>query len=770
MKVSIKKLVYNNSMYKKLVIYFSIIIFVSVILLSGLLYYNYSRSTIKIYSSLNHKLLSQISYSSVYMDDMAKNFCKSLYLDNTVKAFLYSKENDIIITGNAIRTTQALTVPNAYIHSVYVYNSNLDLFFSTKNGGFYNSSEFYDPEIANLIKQRAPSLSPIPRKISSDSVYTYIMYDSFKEKTNTIILNVNTDWLKETIQSLQTKSDLKDSSILVLNQDGIIINHSKSNMFMQNYSDESYLNKVLSTTDYGTFIDYIDNTKHMISFVGSDDLNWKFVSLVPYELVFNTYKKIKSITALFCIFVLLLGYIFTRFASKKLYNPIKNLISGLESNSNFSYSNYESGDEIAFLSTSLNKICTKANQLKKNTYLKSLLGITNYLMEQDNNIPETVSITINPNKCMSLFILKLDHQKQFLDQTDEKQRTSCNCAIIEIIKNTISPYFTHEIIDSGYDHFAVIINIEKPNEEELKRVYIIIIESIQNLVSKELKMSLSATYGYIINDITSLQSLYHDVLDASMYRIKLGYQSIISTDILDSILTTNVNLEYSSSEEIKLLNSLKLGKLEEATKAYYNIINVISEYSYDCIISSIIYLNFNIYNTLASIKTINEINYLNEYKKFFENLWNHETLDDINMEFIHFMKLIISNINKPKKSKSNIVINNMLSIMNEKYSDKNLCLNYIADQLDMSPIYIGRLFKSSTKKSVSKYIMDLRMDNMKQLLDTSQLSLTEILDQSGIENNNYFYTIFKKYFGVSLSQYKSTLSKERIERLISSEE
>lgn len=51
-----------------------------------------------------------------------------------------------------------------------------------------------------------------------------------------------------------------------------------------------------------------------------------------------------------------------------------------------------------------------------------------------------------------------------------------------------------------------------------------------------------------------------------------------------------------------------------------------------------------------------------------------------------------------------MIVNNIIAIINEKYFDKNLCLNCIADTLMMSSIYIGRIFKDIQGKSVAEYI------------------------------------------------------------------
>lgn len=93
-------------------------------------------------------------------------------------------------------------------------------------------------------------------------------------------------------------------------------------------------------------------------------------------------------------------------------------------------------------------------------------------------------------------------------------------------------------------------------------------------------------------------------------------------------------------------------------------------------------------------------------------------------------------------------------MIKENCSDKNLSLNSLSQMVDKSPAYIGRLFKEKTNRSVSEYILFVRMEKLRELLDTTTQPVNVLLDQVGLEKNNYFYTLFKKHFGVPLSSYK----------------
>ena len=87
------------------------------------------------------------------------------------------------------------------------------------------------------------------------------------------------------------------------------------------------------------------------------------------------------------------------------------------------------------------------------------------------------------------------------------------------------------------------------------------------------------------------------------------------------------------------------------------------------------------------------------------------------------------------------------------YTDPNISVESIALELKMSSVYLGRVFKQSTSTSVADYILGLRMNYAKELL-TTESSINDIAVKTGILNANYFYTKFKKLYGMTPIEFK----------------
>lgn len=90
----------------------------------------------------------------------------------------------------------------------------------------------------------------------------------------------------------------------------------------------------------------------------------------------------------------------------------------------------------------------------------------------------------------------------------------------------------------------------------------------------------------------------------------------------------------------------------------------------------------------------------------------------------------------------------------EQQLQENITLEIIADQMKLTPNYLGTLFFKQTKKHFRDYLLEVRMERARELLLNSPLKIYEIAEQVGIQNQQYFCSVFTKYYGKSPSQFR----------------
>ena len=85
---------------------------------------------------------------------------------------------------------------------------------------------------------------------------------------------------------------------------------------------------------------------------------------------------------------------------------------------------------------------------------------------------------------------------------------------------------------------------------------------------------------------------------------------------------------------------------------------------------------------------------------------------------------------------------------------QDISLRSIAQACSCSESTVSHLFKCYTNKSVKQYIIDYRLQKAKNFLQKSDLSVSDIALLTGFTNANYFSIAFRKYCGLSPTEYK----------------
>lgn len=775
-KMSLLKNNKNRSIYTQIVLFYTVSLSILILILSISLYISYAKSSYDNYRKNDEKVLSQITYSATYMNDLAKDFCLTAYTDTEVINLLYSDKLDYFVMGNSLKGLRNQVSSHPYIHSVTVYNSKLNNYMSTVSS-FSNSHNLYDKSLIDIIENidsNSLKLKPIPRKIplynsstnSFSYVYTYLIFNNIKDSSDAnsvMAVNMNVEWLSETIDSLDLNT-VNNNNIFVINEDGIVINHNSSDMFLQDISSYSYINNILtSNKKTDSLITDIDNQRSILTYTTLDLTGWKFISITPYGSIVSTTRNILILTIFICLIIISIGILISVILSKKIYSPINTLVANLKEKMNYNNVSIKDTSEMNFLSNTFSTIITKMDYLDqiernsfqsaKNNYLLSLLWDGSSALTSSRRYRH-IALNIDFEESLFLFMFKIDNYHEFLSNNSQNDRLLLKFAIDNIASEILSQTYKNELINMNNDKMVVLIQLKnnKVKDEVLYKELTPIINKIQEYLSDNFDLSLTTSLGYAIDNIDELYKVYDQVETLSMYRIIYGHKSILTPTIFNNI---NNDFKLFTKKQKMLVESLKLGNIKKAIDIYYDIINVITSYSHDNFIASLINLTFYIYNNFYTIIQNNYINLSFFFVEFLNNIESrYETIEEINKIFIHLFEDIILSIDNSNNNKSNKIVNNILAIIDQKYSDKNLCSQSIADLLKMSASYLRKLFKETTGKSISESIKHKRMQELKRLLDTTELNTDVILDKVGLEKSNYFYTTFKKYFGVSLSNYR----------------
>jgi transcriptional regulator GlxA family with amidase domain len=86
--------------------------------------------------------------------------------------------------------------------------------------------------------------------------------------------------------------------------------------------------------------------------------------------------------------------------------------------------------------------------------------------------------------------------------------------------------------------------------------------------------------------------------------------------------------------------------------------------------------------------------------------------------------------------------------------ESTLDMKQLLRQLPMSYSKFRKIFKQQTGESPNQYHLNLRLDKARELLNTTNLNVTEVAYNLGFESVFYFSKLFKKKNGISPKSYR----------------
>lgn len=158
----------------------------------------------------------------------------------------------------------------------------------------------------------------------------------------------------------------------------------------------------------------------------------------------------------------------------------------------------------------------------------------------------------------------------------------------------------------------------------------------------------------------------------------------------------------------------------------------------------------------------------------FENIERelNSTIDDFSQDvMISHIEVLLNYSNRfykrqfiTRKTVNNDLLTEMEELLNE-YFDKEETINnglptveYLAEQLNVSPRYLSDMLRSLTGQNAQQHIHGKLIEKAKEYLTATNLSVSEIAYRLGFEHSQSFNKLFKKKTNLTPIEYKQSFN------------
>ncbi len=363
---------------------------------------------------------------------------------------------------------------------------------------------------------------------------------------------------------------------------------------------------------------------------------------------------------------------------------------------------------------------------------------------------------IDPEAGLALILLRVNRFSEFCANHSKKDRDRILSSALRLAGNVAD---RRSIACVGVDfeqHLALVLNPPgAPGDEATREVLKSFALEIAESLARNLDIRLSATACLVRGDVRSLGDAYVRAVQASNYRFTLGSELLIWADAVGS--NDPESYEYPLEREKALCNAIKSGKSEEARAEYQAITRNAARFSYNVAQSTVLRIALAVSSTIELIEKSHNTKILADIVSLVASINGLETLDEVDMAFYDVFRTVTRYLDETRKDRHTLIIGGVNKIIEANYRNPNLSIDLIADELRLSASYIGRVYRKLTSKSVAEAINEKRLTIATALLVEKDCTISEITTSIGITNSAYFYTLFKRTYGLTPNEYRRNI-------------
>ncbi|MFC0215635.1 helix-turn-helix domain-containing protein [Paenibacillus chartarius] len=284
-------------------------------------------------------------------------------------------------------------------------------------------------------------------------------------------------------------------------------------------------------------------------------------------------------------------------------------------------------------------------------------------------------------------------------------------------------------------------------------------EELIQVIGGMLKLQAVVVLGHMTAQLGHISYVFEEARQSISYWDVGGKSELIDVEQLNKSLAQR-EFHYNFTLEKEIIHALRLGSEEEAVKLIRQFMLDLSQAGFKKLI-----IQQGMLQLLGSIQHAMLQSGMNPIV-LFEGASVYEEFQQLNEpdEMLSwFQSRIVGTYVQELISKQDFqlkqVVEKVMAYIREHYAT-DLSLESCADMFGTSPYTLSRAFKQATGINFIDYLTNMRIGTAKELLQSTQLKMSEIAEKVGYQHT-YFNRIFKKVEGMTPSQYRDMVQSDR---------
>ncbi|MGI6039230.1 MAG: helix-turn-helix transcriptional regulator [Eubacteriales bacterium] len=672
----------------------------------------------------------------------------SIFRNQNVSPFINFNSINSDLKDIVLKTLKQYANDFVQLGSIYAYAEYSDYVALIRRQNvieLVSKEEFADTELLDIFHDRDNLRNDIvySRSINphygggEDFNYTFIGFDGIRMEGGpgyAIVINMPQSWL--TGYLFETEIDY--SRTVIVDANGYAVTSSSFGEIGSRIDSLDFVEMVLNTDSAGYNISFVDNTAMLIVHSNSNAFGHRIITLKPIAEIIRAHLPI-LLSIIVTSLVLLIISIFTGYAVlRRVYNPIDAALRDAKDTE---------------------QKHQQAQDILRTRFIYNLIAGHNKSSQVNNNELEQLGIPLLVEKPIYLLHLQIDNMSFFDRAFDNTTKEAYFYAIRNVASEIMSEHFTvTSCTVKSMNCIILLMNFKGDADIKngLSKMMPSLAQRIIEAIKENIELSVSITYLYPACPFDAVTEAFALVDKSSHQRYIDGYGSVHvaafgRTQTTLSATADQLNIQDFIAEFEPLLIS---GQGERCMEILTTLITNISANSTDDVQLFHAIVNYSFRRSIQFlISSYPNVSQIDLYDKL-RNFDNYETRDAVLAFYKEVINRISDMVAQGKRNHHHDIVNKINQIIDSEYSDPDLSTAKIAEMLQYTPSYIGKLYKSHTNTSIVSRITERRLDASLDLLKKTDINIEALANQCGYSNVTYFYQLFKRKTGVTPGDYR----------------
>lgn len=304
-----------------------------------------------------------------------------------------------------------------------------------------------------------------------------------------------------------------------------------------------------------------------------------------------------------------------------------------------------------------------------------------------------------------------------------------NCVLVQSFKSCVAVIFLDDV------------QPDEPMSEVIKEL-----EQCQEQIEKKIAVCVSCVMSGLSKDYSEIHELYEKIENVNLNNISMQNNHLLLTDEIDiSENIFDLKIGYLKAELQRIVGLSSEEEIEEFVErifAQFDIENLSNKRQF-------VYL----FRALLQI-IVSEYGEQSEDILMLSEKYSSINSDDLKKWCTAALRECKMRISEDTNAKLDTRVKKMKEFIDKNYShiDK---LQMVADAVYLSINHASYIFKKQTGYTMYDYLVKVRLESAKHLLDETFDKIYEISDKVGYKSPTYFTSLFKQYMNMSPKEYRA---------------